>query len=283
VDRDEGRATVRQTSEEPSGPWHLARRFIGVMHGLFPWERPPERFHQKLAVLIDGDNIAPAAIRGLFAELASHGEPFARRLYLSNAAAIAAWTGPIERHALDVRHQFASVPGKNAVDIRITIEAMDLLIARKAAVFAIVSNDGDFAPLATRIRESGCDVIGYGCDGAATTFRRACTRFFYLENFHLEAVSSIPGVGKLPLRPPGEATAILAEALIRTDGHRGWVAIEDLARSLAQQHTDWDPRTYGCRNLRDLLALLPRFQLHQVGPGEVRVRYLGKKRRAQRA
>lgn len=279
----EGLSLLRLAPAKPEGCRQFARKVLGVSDGWWPRLRSRVRFRQRIAVLIDGDNIAPAAMRGLFAELASYGEPFVRRLYLSNAAAIAGWTGPIERHALDIRHQFASVPGKNAVDIRMSIEAMDLLHTGQTEVFAIVSNDGDFAPLAERIRESGRDVIGYGCDGAAATFRRACTRFFYLENLYPEANGSSSGMGRQPLRPPAEATAILADALVRTDGYRGWVTLEDLAHTLAQQHPDWDPRTYGCRNLRDLLALLPRFQLHQVGPGVVRVRYLGKRRRAQRA
>ncbi|WP_368856666.1 NYN domain-containing protein [Chelativorans sp. ZYF759] len=222
-------------------------------------------------------------MRSLFAELVEYGDPFVRRLYLGSASTIAAWANPIERHALEVRHQLASFPGKNAVDMRMTIEAMDLMRAGRASVFVLVTNDGDFAPLAMRIRESGCDVIGYGCDGAAAAFRRACTRFFYLENLHPEALISNTGAGRKPLRPPADAAAILVDALVRTDAYRGWATIDQLARTLSQQHTDWDTRTYGCRTLYDLLALLPRFQLHQASPGVVRVRYLGKKRRSQRA
>lgn len=170
---------------------------------------------------------------------------------------------------------------KNTIDVRLAVEAMDLLYSAWVNVFALVSNDADFAPLATRIRESGLDVIGFGNDGSATTFRRACTRFIYLENIHPEAKVNNPKSSRKPLRPPSDAGQILLAALASTGTYGGWARIDELAGTLSRQHSDWDTRTYGFRSLRELLVVLPRFQIHHPDGGVVRVRYIEKRRRAR--
>ena len=240
---------------------------------------------QRLAVLIDAENIGAGMMVPLFRELHRIGDPVVRRVFGDFTSAPGSkWAEATERLGLEPRHQFTAVPAKNTVDIRLTIEAMDLLHAGQAEAFCLVTSDADFAPLATRIREQGLPVHGFGTITAATQFRRACSRFTYLENLYANAPSNDPASCRKPLRPMTDAVPILKAALVQATVHGGWVSIDELGHVLAREHVDFDVRTYGHRSLRELLRTLPRFQLDAPLDGIVRVRHGGqpKKRRKVR-
>lgn len=143
----------------------------------------PEK-QDKLAVLIDADNASAAAVSGLFAEIAKLGIASVKRIYGD-------WSRPepqgwkkdvLLRHALMPVQQFAYTTGKDATDMKLIIEAMDLLYSGTFDGFCLVSSDSDFTPLAARIRDNGLTVYGFGRRNTPEAFRQSCDRFFYLEN-----------------------------------------------------------------------------------------------------
>jgi uncharacterized LabA/DUF88 family protein len=119
----------------------------------------PDRF----AVLIDADNTSSRIVDGLFEEIARFGEASVRRIYGDfSSSRLKSWTEVLQKHAIDPYQQFAYTSGKNASDIALVIDAMDLLHSGRFDGFCLVSSDSDFTRLASRLREEGADVYGFG-------------------------------------------------------------------------------------------------------------------------
>src|ERR1700726_647896 len=173
---------------------------------------PEESRPRRLAILIDADNTSPRIAAGLFEEVAKFGEASVRRIYgdFSNQR-LKSWTEILQKYAIDPYQQFAYTTGKNASDIALVIDAMDLLHTGRLEGFCLVSSDSDFTRLASRLREQGADVYGFGKQDTPETFRQACRRFIYTENLVPKPAASSPDAGSKsrPLGPPGAAIAIL--------------------------------------------------------------------------
>jgi uncharacterized LabA/DUF88 family protein len=234
----------------------------------------------RLAVLIDADN-APARIAGrLFEEIAKIGEASVRRIYGDfSGPRLKPWADILARHAIIPQQQFAYTAGKNSSDIALVIDAMDLLHSGRFDGFCLVSSDSDFTRLASRIREQGVDVYGFGEQKTPESFRQACRRFIYTENLLLPEV---PATGAdaakavKPLQPPSAAIPLLQKALSQVEGEEGWVSLGMLGQRLSGIATDFDPRTYGYRKLSDLVRKTGAFDVDQPATGGLRVRLLAK-------
>src|SRR5690348_5145490 len=151
--------------------------------------RPP-----RLAVLIDADNTAPRIAAGLFEEVAKFGEASVRRIYGDfSKPQLKPWVEILQKYAIDPYQQFAYTTGKNASDIALVIDAMDLLHTGRFDGFCLVSSDSDFTRLASRLREQGADVYGFGERKTPESFRRACRRFIYTENLSPDALDPASG------------------------------------------------------------------------------------------
>src|SRR5882757_7083501 len=138
---------------------------------------------RRYAVLIDADNTSPLIAGGLFEEVAKFGEASVRRLYGDfSGPHLKSWSEIMQKHAIDPVQQFAYTKGKNASDIMLVIDAMDLLHSKRFDGFCLVSSDSDFTRLASRLREEGADVYGFGAQKTPESFRQACRRFVYIEN-----------------------------------------------------------------------------------------------------
>ena len=139
---------------------------------------------RKLAVLIDAENTSPKVADALFEEIAKIGEASLRRIYGDfSKGQLAGWERVLMKHAILAQQQFANTTGKNSSDITLVIDAMDLLHSGRFDGFCLVSSDSDFTRLAARIREQGIDVYGIGQTKTPESFRQACTRFIFTENF----------------------------------------------------------------------------------------------------
>ena len=137
----------------------------------------------RLAVLIDADNTTPKVAEGLFLEIAKLGEASVRRIYGDfSDDRLKGWARILAQYAIIPHQQFAYTQGKNSSDIALVIDAMDLLHSGRFEGFCLVSSDSDFTRLASRIREQGIDVYGFGQRKTPEAFRQACRRFFYIEN-----------------------------------------------------------------------------------------------------
>jgi uncharacterized LabA/DUF88 family protein len=235
-------------------------------------ESRPRRF----AVLIDADNTSPRIVAGLFEEIAKFGEASVRRIYGDfSSSRLRSWIDVLQKYAIDPYQQFAYTTGKNASDIALVIDAMDLLHSGRLDGFCLVSSDSDFTRLASRLREEGADVYGFGAQKTPESFRQACRRFVYTENLQPEAAVAAREPGGEPrqaLQPSGAAVAVLTRAIEQMESEDGWVSLGAVGQRLANIASDFDPRTYGYRKLSDLVRKTGAFDVDQSEGRTVRIR-----------
>jgi len=235
---------------------------------------PSELRSPRLAVLIDADNASAKIADGLFEEIAKIGEASVRRIYgdFSNPRS-KGWADILSKHAIIPQQQFAYTTGKNASDITLVIDAMDLLHSGRFDGFCLVSSDSDFTRLAARIREHGVDVFGFGEQKTPESFRQACRRFVYTENLlGGTANNRDAAAGSKPLQAPDAATPIIKKIIAQMESEDGWVALGEVGRQLANLASDFDPRTYGFRKLSDLVRRTNSFEIDQPKGGSMRIR-----------
>lgn len=236
----------------------------------------------RLAVLIDADNASARIADGLFEEIAKIGEASVRRIYGDfSSGRSKGWADQLSKHAIIPHQQFAYTTGKNASDITLVIDAMDLLHSGRFAGFCLVSSDSDFTRLAARIREQGVDVFGFGEQKTPESFRQACRRFIYTENLLPGATAGEeePEPQTTSLQPPGAATPIIKKAIDQIETEDGWVLLGEVGKQLSNLSSDFDPRTFGSRKLSDLVRKTNAFEIdHPQGRGmRIRIRPVGKK------
>ena len=248
------------------------------MDMMMPAQRSP-----RLAVLIDADNASARIADGLFEEIAKIGEASVRRIYGDfSSSRSKGWTEVLSKHAIIPQQQFAYTLGKNASDITLVIDAMDLLHSGRFDGFCLVSSDSDFTRLAARIREQGVDVFGFGEQKTPESFRQACRRFIYTENLLPDAPANVEGTEAkaAPLQLPAQAGPILMRVIEQMDTEDGWVQLSAVGTQLANLAPDFDPRTFGFRNLSDLVRQTNAFELDQAEGKALRIRAKpGNKRR----
>jgi len=234
-------------------------------------QRPP-----RFAVLIDADNTSPQIAGGLFEEVAKFGEASVRRIYGDfSGGQLRSWADILQKHAIDPYQQFAYTKGKNASDIALVIDAMDLLHSGRFDGFCLVSSDSDFTRLASRLREQGADVYGFGTQKTPESFRQACRRFIYTENLLPQpAAASGAGVAPKPksLQPPSAAIPILEKAISQIESEDGWVRLDLVGSQLSNLVSDFDVRTFGFRKLSDLVRHSGVFDYEKIDGGHFRIR-----------
>ena len=249
---------------------------------------PAEGKAPRLAVLIDAENASARIAEALFTEIATLGEASARRIYGDFAGAqLGGWTKVLARYAIQPQQNFANTKGKNSGDIALVIDGMDLLHSGRFDGFCLVSSDADFTRLASRIREEGVDVYGFGERKTPESFRQACTRFIYTENLTAPAAEEAAPAGggraavaaaSAPAAPgkrkPVEAARLIATVIADMDEDGdGWVTVSGLGDRLRNAYPDFDQRTYGHAKLSDLIRATGRFEV-QTGAagGAMRIR-----------
>src|SRR6266404_5170930 len=230
----------------------------------------PRRF----AVLIDADNTSPRIAAGLFEEIAKFGEASVRRIYGDfSGTRLKSWAEILQKYAIDPYQQFAYTTGKNASDIALVIDAMDLLHSGRFDGFCLVSSDSDFTRLAARIREQGVDVFGFGEQKTPESFRQACRKFIYTENL-LNGTASNKGAVPTadPLQPVSAAVPIIQKVIAQMESEDGWVPLGEVGGRLSNLASDFDPRTFGFRKLSDLVRKTNSFEIERPKGGLMRIR-----------
>lgn len=220
----------------------------------------------RLAVLIDADNSQPSIIAGLMDEIAAHGIASVKRIYGDwTDTKLKGWKNALLEHGLHPMQQFAYTTGKNATDSAMIIDAMDLLYTKNFDGFCIVSSDSDFTRLASRIRESGIKVYGFGEQKTPKAFIGVCDKFIYTENLrrsinHKEQVSpKIKGDDKALL-------ALVRNAVEDTTNEAGWSYLGSIGQNLINKSPEFDPRSYGYKKLLDLIESLGEFEFKYSDP-----------------
>jgi uncharacterized LabA/DUF88 family protein len=229
----------------------------------------------RFAVLIDADNTSPQIAGGLFEEVAKFGEASVRRIYGDfSTPQLKSWSDILQKYAIDPYQQFAYTKGKNASDIALVIDAMDLLHSGRFDGFCLVSSDSDFTRLASRLREQGADVYGFGAQKTPESFRQACRRFIYTENLVPQAASSGANATAKPssLQPPSAAIPILQKAISQIESEDGWVMLGTVGTQISNLFSDFDVRTYGLSKLSDLVRKTDAFEIEKISGNSMRMR-----------
>lgn len=224
---------------------------------------PAETRASRLAILIDADNSNPARLPELLKEIAKYGNASVRRAYGNwTSGHLGGWKSGLLEHSVQPMQQFNYTTGKNATDSFLIIDAMDLLYAGHLDGFCIVSSDSDFTRLAARIREQGLTVYGFGERKTPTAFVAACDKFVYTENLG-EETKNTPKAKASSLKGDRKLDALLRDAMEATSDDNGWAHLGAVGSKLVQLAPDFDPRTYGYRKLKDLVAKHPAYSTEE--------------------
>ena len=238
---------------------------------------PEARKNRSLAVLIDADNTSARHAQAIFDEIVKLGEVNVRRIYGDfSHGRLSAWDTAIQSLAILQHQQRSNSKGKNASDIALVIDAMDLMHKRTLDGVVLVSSDSDFTRLAQRLREEGLEVYGFGERKAVEAFRNACNRFIYVENLVETEPEAKEGGGtrartSVPKKEsPSRARKIIAGAIGEPDAD-GWENLGSVGQRIQGAHPDFDPRSYGCANLSTLVERAGGFDIRK-DRGAVHVR-----------
>jgi len=244
---------------------------------------------RNIALLIDADNASPASLDPVLTVLAELGTVNVRRVYGNwSKTALKTWAGLTLKHGIEPHQQFDVTKGKNATDMKMTIDAMDLLFGGRVTGFGIMSSDSDFMPLAMRIRQDGLPVYGFGTARTPEGFRQACTRFIdvtALDRDEEPAPLPLPpaiGTDKPAVAPPPRAkkTEPIGPELLKLliDAYnsvkrdeKGYVSLSAMGE-LAGNRSSFDARNYGYRRLSDLILDVPNFQSEKREGGRLYVK-----------
>ncbi len=226
-----------------------------------------ERRLPLFAVLIDADNIPAKYAQPILKEITSFGEPALRRVYGDwSSGRLKPWSEKVRSLGLIAYQETSNTTGKNASDIGLVIDAMDILHSGRFEGFVLVSSDSDFTRLAARIRENGLEVIGIGERKTPESLRNVCNRFIFLENIIEDEAGSRAAspsdAGKAALR---DAERLVISAMDKLDPEGEWYHLGQLGQTITAAHPDFDTRTYGCRKLSELLTKLKRFESRREG------------------
>lgn len=246
----------------------------------------------KFAVLIDADNTSHRNIEAILEEIAKYGIASVKRIYGDwSMEALHSWRDKLLPNAITPVQQFAYVTQKDATDMRLVIDAMDLLYAGDLNGFCIVSSDSDFTPLASRIRESGLLVYGFGEKKTVKSFVNACDKFIYVENLlpdssdegttpnskykanlkpettPLNTAQNINGSDSLS-QPNKDKTLdidpttlnLIYKAIKDNSDDEGWASLAEIGNYINNVKPDFDTRSYGSSKLSSLLKKLVKFE-----------------------
>jgi uncharacterized LabA/DUF88 family protein len=223
----------------------------------------------KLAVIIDADNVPSENVKGMMEEIAKYGVPTFKRIYGDwTKPNLAHWKNVLLENAITPIQQYGYTTGKNSTDSAMIIDAMDILYTSKVDGFCIVSSDSDFTKLATRLRESGMKVFGFGEKKTPYPFIVACDKFIYLEI--LKGSSTAEAAEKQKPKTTNDSAQdtvqqidkkivrLISSTVNDIADEDGWAFLGDVGNLLIKKKPDFDPRNYGFDKLTPLIKSLKR-------------------------
>ncbi|AML52858.1 NYN domain-containing protein [Falsihalocynthiibacter arcticus] len=227
------------------------------------------------AVLIDADNIPAKHAEVILKEIKTFGEPALRRVYGDwSSEQLRGWAETVREHGLVAHQETANTKGKNASDIGLVIDAMDILHTTRFDGFVLVSSDSDFTALANRIREQGLQVIGIGERKTPESLRNVCNRFVFIENLIEEPASTIDGKQTKSTKLPAKGAApLIVAAMDKIEQDDDWYSLSALGKQIMAANSDFDTRTYGYKKLSELVGNLNQFEIRKIGT-TLSVRYV---------
>jgi uncharacterized LabA/DUF88 family protein len=253
----------------------------------------PRQGTATLAVLIDADNAAPAIVEGLLAEVAKYGVAAVKRIYGDwTRPNLAGWKERLLSHSIQPIQQFRYTVGKNATDSAMIIDAMDLLYTGRFDGFCIVSSDSDFTRLASRIREQGLTVYGFGERKTPKPFVTACDKFIYSDVLRAEvdtegadgadgAAAPTRKRSTGELRQDSRLVRLLQNAAQAVSDEDGWLTLGSMGNHIAKQAPEFDSRNYGYGKLSELVLATGLFEVETRNGGTNKTIWVRLKKRAK--
>jgi uncharacterized LabA/DUF88 family protein len=238
----------------------------------------------KLAVLIDADNVPYANVKEMLEEISKNGTPTIKRIYADwTKPSVSGWKNVLLENAITPIQQYSYTTGKNSSDSALIIDAMDILYSGKVNGFCIVSSDSDFTRLATRLREAGMTVIGFGEKKTPQPFISACDKFIYLEILKtvdvepdsITKAKEKPKQKEVPLRKvDGETVRLIVESVNDLADESGWTFLGSLGHHILKKRPDFDPRNYGFQKLLPLIKSINKFEIDERETGQSKIRHI---------
>lgn len=250
----------------------------------------PRQGTATLAVLIDADNAAPAVIEGLLAEVAKYGVAAVKRIYGDwTKPNLSGWKECLLSHSIQPIQQFRYTVGKNATDSAMIIDAMDLLYTERFDGFCLVSSDSDFTRLASRIREQGLTVYGFGERKTPKPFVTACDKFIYSDVLRAETeVGEVDEAAPPPrrrstgeLRQDSRLVRLLQSASRAVSDEDGWSTLGGMGNHIAKQAPEFDSRNYGYGKLSELVVATGLFEVETRNGGNNKTLWVRLKKRGK--
>lgn len=221
--------------------------------------------NDSIALLIDADNAPAAKIEFIISELATHGVVNIRRAYGNwKKQSLSGWEKVLHDYAIQPVQHFDIVKGKNATDMALLIEAMDILYTKDVETFCLVSSDSDFTPLCLRLRADGKQVIGFGRQNTPEPFVNACTRFIFLdEDDSAKTPEKKKETSLGQLKRNTKLMNTLRNAVKAAADDDGWASLGPVGSHIANQGP-FDHRTYGFQKLSDMFETIDLFDVKKI-------------------
>ncbi len=229
---------------------------------------------KNIALLIDADNASHNGIDPVLTVLAELGQVNIRRAYGNWAKpALSNWNKITHTYGISPHQQFDLTKGKNATDMAMTIDAMDLLYAGKVDGFGIMSSDSDFTPLVTRLRQDGLIVYGFGSSKAPEAFKTACTRYIDVDQLIRTAAADEDKPNEKAI--DAELIDLLGAAWKAANRDEdGFARLQEVGQ-IAGNRSSFDVRNFGFKRLSDLVrSASDNFKLERREGGQLYVKRL---------
>ncbi len=248
----------------------------------------------RLAVLIDADNVPYANIKGMLEEIAKYGTPTFKRIYADwTKPTVSGWKNVLLENAITPIQQYSYTSGKNATDSAMIIDAMDILYSGRVDGFCLVSSDSDFTKLATRLREAGMKVFGFGEKKTPVSFISACDKFIYVEILSTEikieapkpgikstqknvAVTRTQAINKRPsiLKVDRGLLKLIRDSINAIADENGWAFLGDLGNLILKKQPNFDSRNYGYNKLVSLIKSIGQFDIDERETGKGNIKHV---------
>lgn len=225
----------------------------------------------KIGLFIDADNAPATKIDKILSELARYGVVNIRKAYGNwKSQNLKAWEDVLHEHAIQPVQQFDLVKGKNATDMALVIDVMDILYTKDIDVICLVSSDCDFTPLVTRSLADGKIVVGFGERKAPLPFVNSCSKFLYLDK-EADTHSQPKVTVDTTLKGDTRLINLLRQAIEATEGDNGWAKLGPIGNHISN-HASFDQRNYGFKKLSDLFAAIDLFDMKKTNGSIIWVR-----------
>lgn len=222
---------------------------------------PAHRDTPLLAVLIDADNVPAKFAEAILREITAIGEPALRRVYGDwSSPRMKNWSDHVRTLGLVAHQETANTVGKNASDIGLVIDAMDILHTGRFDGFVIVSSDSDFTALANRLREDGLSVYGIGEKKTPEALRNVCNRFIFIEN-----IAQDKGEAPRAKEKARDALPLIESAMAKISQEDEWFHLGQIGQTIQAGHPDFDTRSYGYPKLSALVSDIREIETRKEG------------------